>query len=319
ELWDLYEDVDIPMPKVEIPQAEADTHSQRVMKCADLWGNEVPQEAVYRARRAYYGACTYVDNQIGRLMKILKDCSMDRNTIIIFSGDHGDMLGERGMWYKMSWFEMSARVPLIVHYPPRFAARRVDECVSTMDLPPTMIELAGGRVHPHARFDAQSFYPALIGHRIEDQVFGEYMGEGTISPVMMIRKGQYKYIVSLVDEPQLFDLKADPRELHNAVTDPAYAEVAAKFADQARRKWDLRKIHDQVLVSQRQRRMVWQALQKGKFEPWDYEPKVDKPKYIRSMADLDALERMARYPPVDVRGRPLVSGKVKGQAGARGE
>jgi len=67
--------------------------------------------AIRRARRSYLGSCSYVDSKIGELLKTLKDCGLGDDTIIVFSGDHGDMLGERGLWYKMHWFEMAARVP----------------------------------------------------------------------------------------------------------------------------------------------------------------------------------------------------------------
>jgi choline-sulfatase len=274
-LWDQYEDVEIQMPKITIPQEEQDSHSKRLLKCIDLWDNPVPEEAIRRARRAYYAACTYVDNQIGRLLTTLKDCGLDKNTIVMFSGDHGDMLGERNMWYKMSWFENSARVPLIINYPPRFAPRRVKESVSTMDLLPTLLDMVGGNRGDLLPIDGKSLYPALVGLPTKDEVFGEYMGEGTISPVVLIRRGRYKYISSLVDAPLLFDLENDPSELKNLTKDANHASIAAKFAYEVSQKWDLEKIHQQVLVSQRQRRICWQALQQGKWEPWDYQPKDD--------------------------------------------
>ncbi|KAF2404263.1 choline-sulfatase [Trichodelitschia bisporula] len=320
--WEQYEGVDIPLPKVTVPQDEQDTHSQRLLKCIDLWDKPVPDEAILRARRAYYGACSYVDDQIGRLLSTLKECKLDRNTIVIFSGDHGDMLGERGLWYKMAWFENSARVPLIVNYPPRFAPRRVPESVSTMDLLPTLVDLVGGRLDLKLPLDGKSLYPALMGARLVDEVFGEYMGEGSISPVIMIRRGRYKYTSSLVDAPMLFDLVSDPDELVNLATstDPAIAAVAAAFAEETSRKWDLKAIHETVLQSQRQRRLCWSALKVGRFTSWDYDAREDQSqKYIRSNIPLDDLERRARYPTVDALGNALATMHPHGQAGAKGE
>src|ERR1700753_680931 len=95
--WDRYDGVEIPLPKVDIKQDEQDPHSTRLLKAIDLWNNPVPEEALIRARRAYFGACSYVDDQIGRLLGALKDCDLDRDTIVIFCSDHGDMLGERGL------------------------------------------------------------------------------------------------------------------------------------------------------------------------------------------------------------------------------
>ncbi|KAK7538963.1 alkaline-phosphatase-like protein [Phyllosticta citricarpa] len=322
DYWDRYEDVDIPLPKVRLDQSHQDSHSKRLMECTDLWNNPVPDEAIRRARRAYYGACSYVDDQVGKLLKVLKDCKLDRNTIVVFSGDHGDMLGERNLWYKMSWHEHSARVPLIINYPPRFSPRRVSESVSTMDLLPTLVDLAGGRMDTGLAIDGESLYPALYGHRVKDEVLGEYMGEGTVSPVMMIRRGRWKYVACLADPPQLFDLDSDPDELRNVAesSEPAVAKVAAAFAEEVKQRWDLQKIHDDVLASQRQRRLCWNALKKGRFESWDYQP-IDQAshKYIRSTIPLDDLELRARYPPVDEQGKIRITAHPRGIAGAKGE
>ena len=95
----MYEDVDIDLPVVQIPKEEQDPHSKRLLKVCDLWDKEFSPERIKAARRAYYGAVSYVDDCIGRILQTLKDCRLDKNTIIVFSGDHGDMLGERGLWF----------------------------------------------------------------------------------------------------------------------------------------------------------------------------------------------------------------------------
>lgn len=270
EYWDLYEDVDIPLPTVEIPQDEQDPHSQRIMKCVELWNNPVPDEAKIRARRAYFAACSFVDDQVGKLVKILKNCHLDKDTIIVFSGDHGDMLGERGLWYKMSWFENSARVPMIINYPSKFEPKRVTESVSTMDLLPTFVDFAGGDTSAILPIDGVSLHNYLTSDKPgKDEVFGEYMGESTVTPTYMIRRHQWKYTCSLVDPPQLFDLVNDPQELYNlALSDrPQHQEVLARFDAEARSKWDFQQIHKDTLKSQRQRLICWKALQLGKKVP----------------------------------------------------
>jgi arylsulfatase A-like enzyme len=163
--WDLYDDVDIPLPELEIPQEEQDPHSQRIMKCIDLWDNPVPDEAKLRARRAYFAECSFVDDQVGKLVQILKDSYLDDDTVIVFSGDHGDMLGERGLWYKMSWFENSARVPMVINYPSKFKAKRVLESVSTMDLLPTFVDIAGGDASAILPIDGDSLYDYLVSDK----------------------------------------------------------------------------------------------------------------------------------------------------------
>jgi len=266
DYWDLYEDVNIPLPEIRVPQEEQDSHSQRLLKTVDLWNNPVPDEAVRRARRAYFGACSFVDDQIGKLRNVLKNCHLDKDTIIVFSGDHGDMLGERNMWYKMSWFENSARVPMIIHYPPRFEPKRVNEAVSTMDLLPTFVDLVGGDNTAIEPIDGQSLYDYLVSDTPgKDEVFGEYMGEGTVTPVVMIRRGRWKFTTSLVDPPQLFDLVSDPKELLDLAqsSKPEHAKVLGSFIAEASAKWDLKAIHMDVLKRQRNRRIVWKALQQG--------------------------------------------------------
>ncbi|KAL9048684.1 MAG: hypothetical protein Q9162_007594 [Coniocarpon cinnabarinum] len=329
EQWDRYEGVDIPLPKHQLSQEEQDPHATRILKSIEAWDKPMPPEAIKRARRAYFGACSYVDDNIGKLLLALRRCNLDENTVVVFSGDHGDMLGERSLWYKMNWYEMSARVPLLFHYPKMFQPGRVKESVSTMDLGPTFVDIVGGRMHPQLPMDGRSFYGALRGtQKAHDEVIGEYMGEGTISPVVMIRRGPWKFITSLVDPPQLFHLPSDPHELTNLATTaaikahPEHAKVFADFAAEAKKRWDLSAIHDDVLKCQRQRRLCWGALKKGYFTPWDYEPADHDPareKYIRSTIPLDDLERRARYPPVDAMGQTSWLASSHGLAGAKGQ
>ena len=113
EYWDRYEGVDIPLPDVKLPEAEQDPHSRRLLQLCDLKDANLPDEAIARARRAYFGALSYVDDNVGKLIRVLKDCNMDEDTIIIFSADHGDMLGERGLWYVCC---LSFLIPLNAYY-----------------------------------------------------------------------------------------------------------------------------------------------------------------------------------------------------------
>ncbi|KAI8624773.1 choline sulfatase [Xylariaceae sp. FL1651] len=313
--WNLYEGVDIALPKVKIPQKDQDAHSKRLLKVCDLWDQNFTEDQIKRARRAYYGAVSYVDDCIGRILATLKNCRLDQNTIVVFSGDHGDMLGERGLWYKMSYFESSVRVPLLISDPLRFTPHRVKENVSTLDILPTLCDLVGTKLISGLPMDGISLLPHLQGRSGHDTAIAEYTGEGTISPLMMIRRGPWKYITCPTDAPQLFNLENDPLELVNLAelankTEGMTAdEVEAKakfekFEMEAKARWNFEVITQAVLMSQRTRRLVWDALKVGKFDPWDYNPNENGTnKYIRSFLPLDDLERRARYPPVDMYGR----------------
>jgi choline-sulfatase len=217
------------------------------------------------------------------------------------TSDHGDMLGERGLWYKMTFFENAARVPLIVHAPKQFMPRRVTESVSTIDLLPTLVELATGKretVWPDP-IDGRSLVPHLNGDGGHDETFGEYLAEGALAPIVMIRRGRYKFIHSPVDPDQLFDLEADPRELVNLAGDPAHAKAVASFLDEVNDRWNLGTLREEVLASQRRRRFHYAATTQGRIQAWDWQPFNDaSQRYMRNHIELDTLEAMARYPRV---------------------
>ncbi|RMZ91013.1 hypothetical protein DV736_g1780, partial [Chaetothyriales sp. CBS 134916] len=276
--WDLYEGVDIDLPNVTISEQDQDPHSKRLQYVCELKGHNFTPEQIKRARRAYYGAVSYIDHSIGELVDVLKKTGLVDDTIIIFSGDHGDMLGERGLWYKMSYFENSVRVPMLISHPKQFKPRRVPQNVSTLDLMPTLVELVGSKLVPGLPVDGLSLMPHLYGAgAIHDTVFAEYMGEGTVAPLMMIRRGSWKYVTCPADPPQLFNLADDPNELTNLAAtatrsdaDEEIKQVFQAFEKEAAAKWDFKKITNDVLLQQRQRRFVWQALTKGRFESWDW-------------------------------------------------
>ncbi|KAL8995433.1 MAG: hypothetical protein Q9169_004845 [Polycauliona sp. 2 TL-2023] len=321
--WDRYESEDIPMPDISIPDEDQDPHSQRLLQVEGLTEEKPSDEAILRARRAYFGAVSYVDDNVGRVLEVLEECGLDDNTIVIFSADHGDMLGERGLWYKMSWFEGSARVPLLISYPQRFTTKDVTQNVSSLDLLPTLVDLVGGSIDSRLPLDGTSLLPYLESSEglvtTNDTVYGEYAGEGTIAPLMMIKRGPWKFITCPVDPPQLFNLKTDPHELHNLATSQILEvrDIFASFVQEASERWDFKSIHDEVLRSQRSRRLCWDALSRGRYESWDYQPKEEaRDKYIRSNVPLDELELRARYPPVDKFGHELPRGQAKGVAGS---
>jgi choline-sulfatase len=210
------------------------------------------------------------------------------------------MLGERGLWYKMSFFEGACRVPLIIASPGRFASRRVASSVSLVDLMPTLVDLAGGNAQSLGiNIDGQSLAPHLRGAGGHDEALGEYLAEGAIAPMVMIRRGAYKFIHSPVDPDQLFDLSDDPGERDNLADNPSWTEVVADFRTEIGKRWDMAELDARIRDSQRRRRLVDAALNKGKIQAWDFQPfQRASRQYVRSSMDLDDLEAMARFPPV---------------------
>src|SRR5215831_11228512 len=273
-------------------------------------GVEITEDHVRAARRAYYCAISYVDDHISRLIGLLRDTGRLDGTIVIVTSDHGEMLGERGAWYKMSFFEGAARVPLIVRAPALFPPARVPAAVSTMDLLPTLAGLAhdgdlpglahdGGLPGVVGPPDGRSLLPHLSGAPGHDGVVAEYLAEGAVAPIVMIRRGRHKFVHSPADPDQLYDLASDPHERVNLAGDPAVAAVAAEFRREAAARRDLAALDREVRRSQRRRIAVSEALGTGTPTPWDFTPAYGASRrYIRNDMDLADLEEMARFPPV---------------------
>jgi choline-sulfatase len=255
---------------------------------------------VRAARRAYYGAVSYVDDQIGVLTGALADARFADNTIVMLLADHGDMLGERGLWYKMNFFEPACRIPLIVHAPRRFAARRVAQSASLIDITPTLCALAGIELADLGTpLDGTSLIGELAGGAGSDQVIGEYLAEGAIAPLVMIKRGRYKFVHSPADPDQLYDLHDDPDELRNLGAAAQHAGRVREFLAEAAQRWDFKALHAAVIASQQRRHLVYDALRAGRYTPWDFQPMRDASRmYVRNDQNLEDLEAAARFPPL---------------------
>jgi choline-sulfatase len=305
--WDRYADVEIDMPRVQMAAEQLDPHARRLRHVCGLDLQPVTMSQTRSARRAYYGAVSYVDDQIGVMLAALADTGFADDTIVLLLADHGDMLGERGLWYKMNFFEPACRIPLIVNSPARFAARRVANSASLVDLLPTLCELAGHGAERYATpLDGTSLVPQFMGSAGSDavagrdEVIGEYLAEGAIAPLVMIKRGRYKFVHSPVDPDQLYDLVDDPDEVRNLAAAAPHAATVREFLAEVRRRWDLPALESAVIASQQRRHLVNDALRTGRYTPWDFQPCRDASRlYVRNDQDLGDLEAMARFPPFE--------------------
>ena len=296
--WDLYEDCAALEPAVPpIAFKDQDPHSRRLMLASDYTAYDITPEDVRRSRRAYFANISYVDDKIGDILGVLERTRQADNTIVIFLSDHGDMLGERGLWFKMSFFEGSARVPLMIA-APELPRARIDAPVSTLDVVPTLAELAGlslEEVMPWT--DGESLIDVAAGRRRRSAVPMEYAAEGSEAPLICLRDGRFKLILCELDPPLLFDLETDPHELSNLAADPGHAGVLAEMTEAARARWDLARFDAEVRASQARRWVVYEALRNGAYYPWDYQPlQRASERYMRNHMDLNVLEENQRFP-----------------------
>lgn len=273
EHWNLYDDSDIDMPTVGWID-DPDPYTVRLRQQYGLEATEPSEDQIRRARHGYYGSVSYVDDLVGGVLQTLRQTGLDSNTVVVFSTDHGDMLGERGLWYKRSFYEGSSRIPLMVCWPDHFLPGRVSENVSLVDLLPTFLELAGSGVEPIEEVAGESLVDLLEGTKSAQSriVYGENLSEGAVAPLLMVRRGSMKYVWSGVDPAQLFDMGADPLELENLADDPGHAVLRAELDALVHSRWDVVDLAERVLASQTRRAFLRGLYAGDKAPEWRHSP-----------------------------------------------
>lgn len=288
EHWDRFAEVEIPDPAhPQVPGPEVDPHTHRLRAMSGFDRREPTLEETRRARRSYYAAVSYIDDHVGRIRARLDDLGLLDDTVIIVTSDHGDMLGEKGLWFKMSPYEQSSRVPLVIHGPEHLVPRgRFANPVSLLDLVPTLRELAGA---PEEEAEPRRGLSLLESARREASgragpgdrdVVIEYLAEGTLRPQLTLVRGRHKYVICPGDPDQLFDLAADPDELDNIATSPEHAELVGLLRAALEARYDLTALEEDVVTGQSRRRVVARALQQGRTRPWDFSPDPEQ-RYVR--------------------------------------
>ncbi|QRM54625.1 choline-sulfatase [Sinorhizobium sp. BG8] len=299
KFWDLYENCEHLLPEVG-PLEKQDPHSERIIHSCDYKNFDVTRNDVRRSRRAYFANISYIDEKVGELIDTLTRTRMLDDTFILFCSDHGDMLGERGLWFKMNFFEGSARVPLMIAGPDIAGGLHLSP-VSNLDITPTLCDLAGISMEEVMHWtDGESLLPLMNGGERTSPVLMEYAAEGSYAPLVAIREGKWKYIHCALDPDQLYDLEADPRELNNLADNPDNPVVRATldaFRAMREARWDMEAFDAAVRESQARRWVVYEALRNGSYYPWDHQPlQKASERYMRNHMNLDNLEESKRYP-----------------------
>jgi choline-sulfatase len=263
ELWDRYDGVEIP-----IPEAPAEVEYSAM----DVWANEAHETdsvdlrdaANLRAlRRAYYALVSYIDDKLGELLAAAPD-----DTVVVFTSDHGDMLGERAMVQKRCFYEWSARIPLLVRYPDRRTGV-VDTPVSLLDLAPTILELA--RVEERLPMDGGSLLEPA------GTVFSEYHVEKVRAPCFMVRRDRWKYVYIHGHGEQLFDVEGDSGEWTNLAGDVDTSELRELILE----RFDPEAIARDGAASVARRHLIARAMALAPTR-WDYAPVFDATRqYVR--------------------------------------
>jgi len=246
--WDLYWPKLADLP--EIQELPALPTYKRLKHWFDLEGN-IPELHIRKSRAAYYGLITFLDELIGGLNDILYETGLDRSTVVIYTSDHGEMLGERGLWWKCCFFDSSARVPFIIRFPERsIKGKRIEKVASLVDLTATILEIAGIDVPDYMRGNGMLNLLKGNGTEWKDMAFSEYLAHGTDRPQCSLRKGRYKLNYSLNESFELYDIEKDPDELNNLGEENNYNDIIQSMFSEINKFWNGEEINKKVLLSQ---------------------------------------------------------------------
>ena len=219
--YSLYETAEIPPPD---PGAPPQHPVLRALRGFFDYDDHFDEAGRLTARRAYYGLCSYLDHNVGRLLTALAEAGLEETTRIAYTSDHGEMLGRQGFWTKSVMYEDSVAVPLLLAGPEVPQGAVVETQASLIDLHPTILEAAGPPAPETAPPHARSLFDLARGEAAERVVLSEYHDGGSITGFFLLRIENWKYVHYVGCPPQLFDLTTDPGETRDLGQDPAHAE-----------------------------------------------------------------------------------------------
>jgi choline-sulfatase len=278
--WSLYQDAEIPVPSLPDGfMARESTYLRDIRRASGL--EEIVSDDLCRAaRRAVMGRTTLIDDYCGRLLQKLEEANRRQDTVVTYLSDHGDHLGEHGLWFKSTMLEDSARVPWIVR-GPGIQSRRVAETVSLLDLGPTLAGLAEipWLIEP---CDGRDLSPLLRGSRGEErgEAMIEYYGQGVQRGVRALMRGRMKLVMRAGTEAELYDLEKDPGEWTNLIDDPEYKLLAAELRAALMKEWPDPDATDEARWQSEERcLLVVRACKNGALPQWqeDWTKLIDQP------------------------------------------
>jgi len=249
-----YEDIYPPaaMPLPVIPAGYLEKRHTMFTVLANFKNIQVPipEERIRRARAAYFGMVSELDERVGSIFDEIVKAGQLENTLFIYTSDHGEMLGEHGLWLKNVLLENAARVPLLVAGAGLPAGKVIETPVSHVDMVGTILEIAGLKPRPELR--GHSLLGLVRGEAGSHPgfAFSESHSEGNCTGSFMIRRGDWKYLYFTGDEPLLFNLKEDPGEFNNLAGKPETAAIQKELDEQLTRLVDPDAVTERAFAAQ---------------------------------------------------------------------
>jgi choline-sulfatase len=239
EYLDLYPPDSLPLPVNWHPNDWPHHPAIDAKRAQQALDKGFDERTLRNALATYYAMVTLLDAQIGSVLNALREAGLEESTRIVYTTDHGDMMGEHGLWWKSAMYEGACAVPLIMAGPDVPAGKTVRTPVSLVDCFPTIVEAVGARLTAEdtgpGGLDGRSLLQIAREPDRDRSVLSEYHAIFSHSGIFMLRHGRYKYVEYVGYPSQLFDLDADPDETRDLAGDPAHAGALVACAAELRR------------------------------------------------------------------------------------
>ena len=254
EFYDLYAGVALPRPRLyeeaDRPRHPVIAHYRETWNYDDFFDAERLQVGL----TAYYGLCSFLDFQIGRILSALDESGFADDTLVIYTSDHGESLGNRGLWGKSVMYEESSGVPMVAAGPGIEAGTRCTTPVSLVDVYPTVVESVCGELDARERALPGDSLISLAREQPPGRlVFSELHDDGSMTGEFMVRQGSWKLVHYAGYSPQLFNLEADPFEAHDVADRPETAGIQSRLCDELRKLVDPEAVNRLAFDDQRVR------------------------------------------------------------------
>ncbi len=250
KFYDMYPE--LPPPRL-YSQEDRPTHpAVQALAANQAYDKYFDDEKVKIARTAYFGMVSYLDHCIGQVVEALEAAGLTDDTRIIYTSDHGDNIGHRGLWGKSNMYEESAAIPMIVAGADVPKGESVSTPVSLVDCYQTLVEGAGLPLNDEERFDmpGYSLIDLANGETPKRTILSEYHAASASTGFFMIREQEYKYVHYVGERPQLFNLAADPHEITDLAENPAYSDTLAHCERKLREVVNPEQVNDQAFADQ---------------------------------------------------------------------
>lgn len=216
--YEKVKNLDVTLP----PEDELEGKPEWIRRRAQRQSKGLTEDLLRNTKRHYAASVAVIDRWVGHMLDILEQRGLMENTVIVFSADHGEQMGEHRLFEKSVMYEGAVRVPLLIHLPGMSEPAQSDQLASLMDVAPTLMDIAGAAYDPRD-LDAVSLLPDLTG----DHTPLRPVQQSELMNTIMLYDGRYKWIRSYNDKSELYDLQEDPQELHNCIEQ--HPEVIARM------------------------------------------------------------------------------------------